>query len=217
MTVDPAQLGASASLPQIKEDPQLLSGSGSFQSYLSSAGSYHRHAKGTTVPTLVHVGTLSPRLQTQVVEDSLAVPLSQAGVERLRYGHLLGGLHFFWSLYCCVSVLFFSFNLHSALRGAVAAGHPQPNHVSSTSSTVLEYFLIFRLLNTAYRVSPLTNISVRQRMSVTFPRIPLSGHLETFTLTAHSLVNTDLTACLWVEEERLDTLATLSTWPGELD
>lgn len=142
------QIGASASLPQSKESPELLSGSGSFQSYLSSAGSYHRHhAKGAHLhlekgPSLVHVGSQSPC----VVEASpRSGPLSGIGRFMTNFpGFLLEDLHrlrfglfFFWSLYCCVSVLFFSFKVHSALRGAVAAAHPQPNHVSSMSLRIL--------------------------------------------------------------------------------
>ncbi|OAX42281.1 hypothetical protein K503DRAFT_375730 [Rhizopogon vinicolor AM-OR11-026] len=214
--MEPVQLSASASLSQVYEGPQSLTGSASFQSYLYSAGSYHRHAKGANVylekgQSLVHVGSQSPRFQSVPVEASLhSGPLSGIGrfmtnfpeflLEDLhRFRRHLGGLYLFWSLYCCVSVFFFSFKMHSALQDAVAAGRLQPNHVSN-----------------AYHVSPLTNISVRQRMSISFPNIPLSGHLETFTLSTHSSANTDFTACLWIEEEKLDTLATLTAWPGPM-
>ncbi|KAG1737620.1 hypothetical protein EDB19DRAFT_940925 [Suillus lakei] len=91
--------------------------------------------------------------------------------------------------------------MHSALRGAVAAGRPHIGHVP----------------NKMYRVSPLSNSSVQQRMSIAFPNIPPPGHLEIFTLATHSSLDSDLTACLWTEEDRLhDTLTTLATWPGPM-
>jgi hypothetical protein len=55
-------------------------------------------------------------------------------------------------------------------------------------------------------------------MSIAFPNIAPPGHLEIFTLASHSSVDSDITACLWTEEDKLqDTLTTLSTWPGDLD
>ncbi|KAG1734761.1 uncharacterized protein EDB91DRAFT_1250876 [Suillus paluster] len=91
--------------------------------------------------------------------------------------------------------------MHSALRGAVAAGRPHMDYVS----------------NTTYRVSPLSNSSIHQRISIAFPNVPPPGHLETFTLATHSSADSDLTACLWVEEERLhDTLTTLTNWQGPM-
>ncbi|KAG1815959.1 uncharacterized protein BJ212DRAFT_1430748 [Suillus subaureus] len=54
-------------------------------------------------------------------------------------------------------------------------------------------------------------------MSIAFPNIPPPGHLEIFTLSTHSSVSTDLTACLWTEEDRLrDTITTLATWSGPI-
>ncbi|KAG2345672.1 hypothetical protein BDR05DRAFT_930332 [Suillus weaverae] len=54
-------------------------------------------------------------------------------------------------------------------------------------------------------------------MSIAFPNILPPGHLEIFTLATHSSVDSDLTACLWTEEDRLhDTLATLTTWSGSI-
>ncbi|KAG2368336.1 hypothetical protein BDR07DRAFT_64224 [Suillus spraguei] len=155
-----SQLGASTSLPQLNKDPQLLSGSGSFQSYLSSAGSYHRHAKGVGVhlenqssaPT--NKSQLeSPYLQSVLVEASpYSGPLSGfvrlitnfpgfllEDLHRFRYGHL-GRLRILLSLYCCVSATFLSFKMHSALRGAVAAGRPHTiGHVPSTLLRILEH------------------------------------------------------------------------------
>ncbi|KAG2150464.1 hypothetical protein DEU56DRAFT_922877 [Suillus clintonianus] len=213
-----SQLGASTSLPQLNnlKGPQLLSGSGSFQSYLSSAGSYHRHAKGAGVHLenqySVHIDkNQSPHLQSIVEASSHSGPFSGVvrfitnfpgfaleDLHRFRYGHL-GRLRILLLLYCCVSVTFLSFKMHSALRGVVAAGRPHIGHVP----------------NTMYRVSPLSNMSVQQRMSIAFPNIPPPGHLETFTLATHSSVDSDLTACLWTEEDKLrDILTTLTTWPG---
>ncbi|KAG1890389.1 hypothetical protein F4604DRAFT_1710334 [Suillus subluteus] len=214
-----SQLGASTSLPQLNKDPQILSGSGSFQSYLSSAGSYHRHVKGAGVhlenQSSVHADkSPSPYLQSVLVEaSSHSGPLSDVvrfttnfpgflleDLHRFRYGHL-GRLRILLSLYCCVSVIFLSFKMHSALRGAVAAGRPHIGHVA----------------NTSYRVSPLSNLSVQQRMSIAFPNIPPPGHLEIFTLSTHSSMDNDLTACLWTEEDRLhDTITTLATWSGPM-
>jgi hypothetical protein len=144
-----SQLGASTSLPQLNKGPQLLSGSGSFQSYLSSAGSHHRHAKGAVVhlenQTSVHTDKgQSPYLQSIVESSSLSGPFSGVvrfitnfpgflleDLHRFRYGHL-GRLRILLYLYCCASVTFLSFKMHSALRGAVAAGRPHIGHVPST-------------------------------------------------------------------------------------
>lgn len=216
-----SQLGASTSLPQLNKGPQLISGSGSFQSYLSSAGSYHRHAKGAGAHldnhTSVHTDKgQSPYLQSIVEASSHSGSLSGVvrfitnfpgflleDLHRFRYGHL-GRLRILLSLYCCSSVIFLSFKMHSALRGAVAAGRPHIGHVPNVSDTL-------------YRVSPLSNLSVQQRMSIAFPNIAPPGHLEIFTLASHSSLDSDITACLWTEEDRLqDTLTTLTTWPGPM-
>ncbi|KAG2043574.1 hypothetical protein BDR03DRAFT_852238 [Suillus americanus] len=54
-------------------------------------------------------------------------------------------------------------------------------------------------------------------MSIAFPNIPPPGHLEIFTLSTHLSVDSDLTACLWTEEDRLhDTITTLATWSGPM-
>lgn len=151
-----SQLGASTSLPQLNKGPQILSGSGSFQSYLSSAGSHHRHAKGATVhlenQSSVHTDkSQSPYLQSVVEASSHPGPLSGVvrfitnfpgflleDLHRFRYGHL-GRLRILLSLYCCVSVTFLSFKMHSALRGAVAAGRPHIGHSPSTLLRILKY------------------------------------------------------------------------------
>ncbi|KAG2146478.1 uncharacterized protein EDB93DRAFT_1251016 [Suillus bovinus] len=215
-----SQLGASTSLPQLNNGPKPLSGSGSFQSYLSSAGSYHRHAKGAGVylenQSSIHTQkSQSPYLQSVVEASSHSGPLSGVirfitnfpgvlleDLHRFRYGHL-GRLRILLSLYCCVSVIFLSFKMHSALRGVVAAGRPRIAHVPNS--------------DTLYRVSPLSNLSVQQRMSIAFPNIPPPGHLEIFTLATHSSTDNDLTACLWTEEDGLhDAITSLATWSGPL-
>jgi hypothetical protein len=144
-----SQLGASTSLPQLNKGPQLLSGSGSFQSYLSSAGSYHRHAKGAGVHLENHTSIHTDKNQSPylVEASSHSGPLSGVvrfitnfpgflleDLHRFRYGHL-GRLRILLSLYCCASVIFLSFKMHSALRGAVAAGRPHIGHVPSTLLT----------------------------------------------------------------------------------
>lgn len=215
-----SQLGASTSLPQLNKGPQILSGSGSFQSYLSSAGSHHRHAKGASVhlenQSSVHTDkSQSPYLQSVVEASSHPGPLSGVvrfitnfpgflleDLHRFRYGHL-GRLRILLSLYCCVSVTFLSFKMHSALQGAVAAGRPHMGHSPNS--------------DTLYHVSPLSNVSVQQRMSIAFPNTS-PGHLETFILATHSSVDSDLTACLWTEEDKLhDTISSLTAWSGDLD
>jgi hypothetical protein len=65
-----SQLGASTSLPQLNKGPQLISGSGSFQSYLSSAGSYHRHAKGAGVHLDNHTSVHTDNLQGSITLPS---------------------------------------------------------------------------------------------------------------------------------------------------
>jgi len=96
-------------------------------------------------------------------------------LHRFRYGHL-GRLRILLSLYCCVSVAFLSIKMHSALRGAVAAGRPHIGHVPSMLLRKLEHsFSKMQTCQTYCTVFPLSQI---YRFSSECPsRFPIFRHL----------------------------------------
>ncbi|KAF8444737.1 hypothetical protein L210DRAFT_3530877 [Boletus edulis BED1] len=61
------------------------------------------------------------------------------------------------------------------------------------------------------------NITLSQRLSVAFRGLPAQAHLETFVVQAHpgSGYKSDLTACLWIEDARIEeALLSATVWPG---
>ncbi|KAH7888600.1 hypothetical protein F5I97DRAFT_722455 [Phlebopus sp. FC_14] len=67
---------------------------------------------------------------------------------------------------------------------------------------------------TTFSVSPLTNISTTQLLSIAFPNLPPVAHLNPFVLQGYHY-HPEPTACLWIEDANVDTaLAAASSWPG---
>ncbi|KIJ67885.1 hypothetical protein HYDPIDRAFT_25348 [Hydnomerulius pinastri MD-312] len=190
-----------------------IPGSGSYQSYLSSTGSLHRvrttsgqalqsptgggekpnlHALESGLAGRYRSGSLS--FTKQLLGDPVSFIIDD--LRRIRSWR-------FWrlrtlvTLYCCLSVAFFSIRVHAHFREVFS----EPSILQAGSPSVEP-------------VSPLTNISIPQRLSIAFPNLPPPVHLDAFVVQDHYFQSRP-TACLWTEDFQIDAaLASVHVWPG---
>ncbi|KAH0827961.1 hypothetical protein J3R83DRAFT_3599 [Lanmaoa asiatica] len=67
----------------------------------------------------------------------------------------------------------------------------------------------------ATSLPPLMNVTLSQRLSVAFRELSPQAHLDTFVVQAHPSYESDLTACLWIEDARIEeALVSATAWPG---
>ena len=223
-------------LPQSKSVPSNLvtgrrhrvsiSGSGSYQSHLSSLGHLHRVRTTSEQISLAPVDPEQDYLH--ILEGGLAEQRTRVGrlgllkqlatdpatflsddLRRIRSGHV-------WrprtlvTLYCCLCVVFLTVKIHTFSREALRVARPRHDQPRR------------HVLNLAEADTwdgppspPLINVTLSQRLSVAFRGLPPQAHLETFVVQAHSSHTSDLTACLWIEDTRIEeALASAAVWPG---
>lgn len=216
-----------SNLPQSKSVPSNLttgrwhrvsiSGSGSYQSHLSTLGHLHR------VRTTSEQVSLSPmrpgKDYLNILEHGLVEQRSRLGrlcllkqfatdpatflfddLRRIRSGHVWRPRALL-TLYCCLSILFLTIKIHSFFLEALQVA--RPHHHQSWRPDSLDTSL-----------APLINISLSQRLSVAFRELPPQAHLDTFVVQADSGHKSDLTACLWIEDARVEeALVSTAAWP----
>ena len=223
------------SLPQSKSIPSNLSaswrdrvsisGSGSYQSHLSSLGHLYR-VRSTSeqvslsfaLPDKDHLHMLEEGLPEQMprmgrlclLKQSLTDPATflSDDLRRILGGHVWRARTLF-SLYCCLSVLFLSSKVCTFSRQVLQAA--QPPHLRSWSF----FPSLVHGADNHGTSAPLMDVSLSQRLSVAFRGLSPQAHLETFAPQAHPGYNSDLTACLWIEDTRIEeALVSATKWPG---
>ncbi|KAI9571099.1 hypothetical protein HD554DRAFT_2017449 [Boletus coccyginus] len=111
------------------------------------------------------------------------------------------------TLYCCLCVLFLTIKVHTISRKALQVVRPQHDQ---SWRPVAEAGILH-----STSLPPLINLTLSQRLSVAFRELPPKAHLETFVVQAHPGHESDLTACLWIEDARIEeAFASATAWPG---
>ncbi|KAF8843015.1 hypothetical protein BDN67DRAFT_254211 [Paxillus ammoniavirescens] len=233
-------------LPQSKSVPSILStgrphrvsisGSGSYQSHLSSVGSLHR-VRTTSEQAQQPLTSVDEKLYLHALESGLAgecrpgqlssvkYPITDPlgfladDFRRIRSGHIWR-LRTILTLYCCLSVVFLSVRIHAVFREALRA-RPQSSAYQGQLASQRSTLACARISEHAGArthgtepLQPLVNISVTQRLSVAFPNLPPPAHLDAFVVQAH-YHQSGLTACLWIEDFRITAaFESASAWPG---
>lgn len=222
-----------SNLPQSKSVPSNLttgrrhrvsiSVSGSYQSHLSSIGHLHRVRTSSEQIPLGSVD--SEKDDLHVLEGGLAEQRPRVGrlcllkqfvtdsstflsddLRRIRGGHVWRPRTLL-TLYCCFSVLYLTIKIHAFFQDALQVARPQhqswmpvPNFAEADIHGPSE---------------SLMNVSLSQRLSVAFRKLSPPAHLDTFVVQAHPDYKSDLTACLWIEDSRVEeALASATAWPG---
>lgn len=224
-----------SNLPQSKSVPSNLttgrrhrvsiSGSGSYQSHLSSLGQLHRVR---TTSEQVSLNSVHPEKDyLRVLEDGLAEQRPRAGrlcflkqlvtdpaaflsddLRRIRSGHVWRSRTLL-TLYCCLSVLFLTIKIHTFFREVLKVARPHHQSWRPVPNLVHEVDIH------GISLPPLMNVSLSQRLSVTFRELSPQAHLDTFVVQAHPDYKSDLTACLWIEDARIaEALVSATAWPG---
>lgn len=227
-----------SNLPQSKSVPSNLttgrrhrvsiSGSGSYQSHLSSLGHHHRVRTTSEQVSLSSIHLETSKVPLQILEDGLAEQRPRAGrlhllkqlitdsatflsddLRRIRNGYV-------WrprtlvTLYCCACVLFLTVKIHAFFQAALQVAQPRhhqswrpvPKHVHGPDDH-------------GTSLVPLMNVSLSQRLSAAFRGLPPQAHLETSVVRAQPGYESDLAACLWTEDARIaEALVSTTAWPG---
>ena len=198
-----------------------ISGSGSYQSHLSSLGYLHRVRTTSEQISLVSVDAEKDYLH--ILEGGLAEQRPRVGrlcllrqfatdpatflsddLRRLRSGHVWRPRTLL-TLYCCLCILFLTIKIHAFSRKALQVARPQHDQPWGPVLNLAEADIL----------PPLMNITLSQRLSVAFRQLPPQAHLETFVVQAHPGYESDLTACLWIEDARIEeALVSATAWPG---
>lgn len=223
-----------SNLPQSKSVPSNLttgrrhrvsiSVSGSYQSHLSNLGYLHRVRTASEQISLGSIGLEKDYLH--ILEGGLAEQRPRVGrfyllkqfvtdpatflsddLRRIRNGHVWRPRTLL-TLYCCFSVLFLSLKIHTFVREALQVAQPQQHQSWGSVTNLAEADLHGASL------PPLMNVTLSQRLSVAFRELS-QAHLDTFAVQAHPSSKSDLTACLWIEDARIEeAFASATTWPG---
>lgn len=190
-----------------------ISVSGSYQSHLSSLGYLHRVRTTSEQITLGHADLEKDYLH--ILEGGITEQRPRVGrlkqfvtdpatflsddLRRIRGGHVWRPRALL-TLYCCLCVLFLTLKIYAFSRKTLQVARPQHAEADVWRGTPSP---------------PLMNISLSQRLSVAFRELPPQAHLETFVVQAHPGHKSGLTACLWIEDIRIEeALISAPTWPG---
>jgi hypothetical protein len=199
-----------------------ISGSGSYQSHLSSLGYLHRVRTTSEQISLVSVDSEKDYLH--ILEGGLAEQRPRVGrlcllrqfvtdpatflsddLRRLRSGHVWRPRTLL-ALYCCLCILFLTIKIYTFSRKALQVAQPQHDQ---------PWRPVPNLAQEADILPPLMNLTLSQRLSIAFRGLPPQAHLETFVVQAHPGHESDLTACLWIEDARIEeALVSATVWPG---
>lgn len=202
-----------------------ISVSGSYQSHLSNLGYLHRVRTASEQISLNSVDSEKDYLH--VLEDGLAEQRPRVGrfcllkqfvtdpgtflsddLRRIRSGHVWRPRAIL-TLYCCLCVLFLTVKIHAFSREALQVARPQQHQSWKPITDPTEADIHGTSL------PPLMNVTLSQRLSVAFRELPPQSHLNTFVVQAQPGHKSDLTACLWIEDARIEeALASATAWPG---
>ena len=201
-----------------------ISGSGSYQSHLSSLGYLHRVR--TTSEQISLGSTDSSKDYLHILEGGLAEQRARVSrlcllkqlftdpatflsddLRRIRSGHVWRPRALL-SLYCCLCVLFLTVKVHTISRKALQVVRPQHDQSWRPVGEA-------GILHSTSLPPPLLNLTFSQRLSVAFRELSPQAHLEIFVVQAHPGHESDLTACLWIEDARIEeALVSATVWPG---
>lgn len=203
-----------------------ISGSGSYQSHLSSLGHLHRVR---TTSEQISLGPVdSEKDYLHILEGGLAEQRPRVGrlcllrqfitdpatflsddLRKMRSGHAWRARTLL-TLYCCLCILFLTTKIHTLSRKALQVARPQHDQPRRPVLDISEADNLHGAL-----LPSLMNVTLPQRLSVAFRELPPQAHLETFVVQAHSGYESDLTACLWIEDARIEeALVSATAWPG---
>ncbi|KAF8557591.1 hypothetical protein OG21DRAFT_1505087 [Imleria badia] len=205
-----------------------ISGSGSYQSHLSSLGHLHRVRTTSEQISLGPVDSEKDYLHTlergiteqrprvgrlYLLKQFITDPVTflSDDLRRIRGGHVWRPRTLL-TLYCCLCVLFLTLKIHSFSRDTLQAVRPRHDQPWRPMPNLAEADIWHGTSS-----PPLMNITLSQRLSVAFRELPPRAHLATFVVQAHPgyKSDSDLTACLWIEDARLEeALLSATAWPG---